>query len=91
MAVHSARRVRVVALAVLGLLACLLPASGGEVDSAGRLVRESGVQGYRGQMKKAHFEQRSDAENSLMRLRDNQLKRGYRVVFREGSPRDGQD
>ncbi len=52
------------------------------------LIRESGVQGTRGQSKKAYYKHRSEAEHALMRLRDNQLRRGYRVVFREGSPRD---
>lgn len=48
------------------------------------LVRESGLQGSRGQVTKEHFEQRIDAERSLIRRRDMQLKRGYKVVFREG-------
>lgn len=48
------------------------------------LVRESGLQGGRGQVKKEYFDNRSEAERSLIRRRDMQLKRGYRVVFREG-------
>ena len=52
------------------------------------LVRESGVQGSRGQVTKEHFETREAAEQTLIKRRDMQLKRGYRVVFREGAPRD---
>ena len=48
------------------------------------LVRESGLQGRRGQVTKEYFEQREEAEQMLIRRRDMQLKRGYRVVFREG-------
>lgn len=49
------------------------------------LVRESGIQGRRGQVTKEFFDNREDAENTLVKRRDMQLKRGYRVVFREGA------
>jgi len=49
------------------------------------LIRESGVQGQRGQVRQEYFQQREEAEQALIRLRDRQLRRGYRVVFREGS------
>jgi len=52
------------------------------------LVRESGIQGTRGQVTKEHFDQREVAERTLIKRRDMQLKRGYRVVFREGAPRE---
>ena len=52
------------------------------------LIRESGLQGRRGQVKKEYFESRSEAERSLIDRRDVQIKRGYRVVFREGMARD---
>lgn len=52
------------------------------------LVRESGVQGKRGQVTKEYFEQRDAAEKALERRRDMQLRRGFRVVFREGSLRE---
>ncbi len=54
------------------------------------LVRESGLQGRRGQVTKEYFEQREDAEQMLMRRRDMQLRRGYRVVFREGILGEGE-
>lgn len=56
--------------------------------SGWNLVRESGIQGARGQVAKEHFEARDEAERTLIKRRDMQLKRGYRVVFREGAPRD---
>ena len=49
------------------------------------LVRESGFQGNRGQVKRSYFKQRSEAEQAMVRLRDMQTKRGYRVVFMEGA------
>ena len=36
-----------------------------------------------------YFEQREDAEQALIKRRDMQLKRGYRIVFREGELRQG--
>ena len=48
------------------------------------VVRESGVQGERGQVKKEHFEARDEAEKALIRWRDRQIKRGFQVMFREG-------
>ncbi|MCP3868578.1 MAG: WGR domain-containing protein [Gammaproteobacteria bacterium] len=52
------------------------------------LIRESGIQGTRGQSKKEHYDHRTDAEHALIQMRDKQLNRGYRVVFREGSTAD---
>ena len=49
------------------------------------LVRESGFQGSHGQVKRSYFKTRSEAEQAMSRLRDMQAKRGYRIVFREGS------
>ena len=50
------------------------------------LIRESGVQGKRGTVTKEHFNQREEAEERLIKRRDMQARRGYRVVFREGAP-----
>jgi predicted DNA-binding WGR domain protein len=49
------------------------------------LVRESGFQGNRGQVKRSHFKERNEAEQAMARLRDMQAKRGYQVVFMEGA------
>jgi len=50
------------------------------------VVRESGFQGNRGQVKRSHFKGRAEAEQAMSRLRDMQAKRGYQVVFIQGSP-----
>lgn len=48
------------------------------------LARESGLQGGRGQVTKMHFARRDEAERKLIQFRDQQLEKGYRVVFCKG-------
>ncbi len=48
------------------------------------LVRESGQQGKSGRVSKKHYAARDEAVDALIRARDAQLKRGYRVVFVKG-------
>ena len=48
------------------------------------LVKEWGFQGSGGRLKQEHYADRSAAEAALLRSRDAQSKRGYRVVFVEG-------
>jgi len=48
------------------------------------LVREWGQQGRSGRVKRDHFEDRESAESALLRVRDMQLKRGFKVVFMQG-------
>ena len=48
------------------------------------LVREWGNQGSAGRVKKQHFTNRDEAERALLETRDEQLDRGYKVVFLEG-------
>jgi predicted DNA-binding WGR domain protein len=45
------------------------------------LVREWGHQGAGGRILKEHYSDRESAEAALVRIRDEQLKRGYRIVF----------
>ncbi|MFC1339183.1 MAG: WGR domain-containing protein [gamma proteobacterium symbiont of Phacoides pectinatus] len=52
------------------------------------LIRESGLQGSRGSVKRNVYDTREEAEQAMERLRDMQLHRGYKVMFREGSPQD---
>lgn len=54
------------------------------------LVRESGLQGARGKVTKEYFTRREEAEQMLIRRRDMQLQRGYRVVYREGILREAE-
>jgi len=48
------------------------------------LIREWGQQGRSGRVKRDHFENREMAESALLRVRDSQLKRGFKVVFMQG-------
>lgn len=48
------------------------------------LVREWGYQGSSGRVVREQFPEREQAENALLKVRDEQLKRGYRVVFIQG-------
>lgn len=48
------------------------------------LVREWGQQGRSGRVKRDHFEDREAAQSALLRVRDMQLKRGFKVVFMQG-------
>ena len=48
------------------------------------LVREWGQQGAAGRVKKDHFACREDAQRALLKVRDAQLQRGYRVVYMRG-------
>jgi predicted DNA-binding WGR domain protein len=45
------------------------------------LIREWGYQGSRGRVLREHYTDREEAEAALIRVRDEQLKRGYLVVF----------
>ncbi len=45
------------------------------------MIREWGYQGAAGRVKKEHFHEQADAEAALLQARDEQLKRGYQVVF----------
>lgn len=45
------------------------------------LIRETGYQGARGRVTRQFFEDRDAAQAALMRQRDEQLKRGFQVVF----------
>lgn len=48
------------------------------------LVREWGQQGRAGRVKRDHFENLETAQSALSRVRDSQLKRGFKVVFMQG-------
>lgn len=45
------------------------------------LLREWGHQGARGRLKREHFADYESAEQAMLKVRDEQLQRGYRVVF----------
>ena len=45
------------------------------------LIREWGYQGSGGRVLREQYANREEAEAALIRVRDEQLKRGYQVVF----------
>ncbi len=49
------------------------------------LYRESGVQGGKATLRREQFLQREGAVAALEKARDAQLKRGFRVMFTQGS------
>lgn len=51
------------------------------------LTKEWGSQGSPGRIQKKHFVHIEDAEKALMESRDTQIKKGYRVVFVQGQPK----
>ncbi len=48
------------------------------------LVREWGQEGSSGRVKKDHFTDWDRAVDAMLRIRDTQLQRGYKVVFMQG-------
>ena len=52
------------------------------------LVKETGYQGSAGRITREHYADHDAAVQALIRVRDAQLKRGYRVVFAQGEVRD---
>ena len=48
------------------------------------LVREWGQQGSPGRVKKDQFPSREEAQQALIKVRDAQMKRGFRVVYMRG-------
>mgnify|MGYP001101862058 CR=1 FL=1 len=51
------------------------------------LVKEWGAQGSPGRVVREHFDRREHAEQALLRTRDAQLQKGYRVMFTKGQER----
>ena len=45
------------------------------------LIREWGDQGASGRVKREHFADHATAEAALLKIRDEQIQRGFRVVF----------
>lgn len=56
----------------------------GDLFGGWSLVKEWGIQGASGRVQRQHFEEHEHAEKALQLARDNQLQRGYRVVFVQG-------
>ncbi len=48
------------------------------------LIRETGYQGYAGQVKRSRFATNEVAVEAMSKARDDFVRRGYRTVFTEG-------
>lgn len=48
------------------------------------LVKQWGFQGASGTMQREHFKTHEEALDAMMRNRDTQIKRGYKVMFFQG-------
>jgi predicted DNA-binding WGR domain protein len=48
------------------------------------LIRETGYQGYGGQVKRVRFGNRDSAVEAMTKARDDFVRRGYRTVYSEG-------
>ncbi len=49
------------------------------------LIKETGYQGASGKILKEHHPIYEDAVKAMVKTRDQQIKRGYRIVFSEGA------
>jgi len=52
--------------------------------SGWNLVRETGYQGYAGQIQRTRFDSREVAEQAMAKIRDGFVRRGYQTMFTEG-------
>lgn len=48
------------------------------------LIKESGYQGAAGKVTKEYYQSREQAVDALIKARDRQSSRGYRIVFAQG-------
>lgn len=48
------------------------------------LTRETGYQGYGGQLKRSCYSTLDGAVDAMVKVRDDYVRRGYRTVFSEG-------
>jgi predicted DNA-binding WGR domain protein len=50
------------------------------------LIREWGYQGASGRIKREHFDNQTAAQAAMLKIRDEQIKRGFQVVFMQAQP-----
>ncbi len=56
-----------------------------DLISGWTVTRESGIQGTAGRVARQYFASLELAQEAVTRMRDQQVKQGYRVVFTEGA------
>jgi predicted DNA-binding WGR domain protein len=54
------------------------------------LIRNWGETGSRGRVKQVHFTDLEQAQTALLKIRDTQLERGYKVMFMQGQELPGE-
>lgn len=52
------------------------------------VIREWGFQGRSGTVRRSHYESHDEAMDALIKIRSQQLNRGYRVMFVQGDESD---
>lgn len=55
------------------------------------LIRESGQQGTRGTLRREQYLDLDAAQAALIKARDQQLKKGYKVMFSQGAEEPGRE
>jgi len=55
------------------------------------LIRESGQQGTRGTVRREQFLDLDAAQAALVKARDQQLKKGFKVMFSQGAEEPGRE
>ena len=53
------------------------------------LIRETGLQGSRGTLRREQFLDLEAAQAALVKARDQQIKKGFRVMFSQGADEPG--
>lgn len=48
------------------------------------LIKERGLQGHSGRISKEHYATWDEAQAAMLTVRDNQIQRGYQIVFTRG-------
>jgi len=48
------------------------------------VIQEAGLQGRPGRIARTHFEQRDDALQALINSKDQQVQKGFKIVFAQG-------
>ncbi len=55
-----------------------------DLISGWTVIQEAGQQGRAGRIAQRHFEQHDDAMQAIIKSKDEQVLKGYRIVFAQG-------
>lgn len=59
-----------------------------DLVSGWTLIRESGNQGSAGTVSRQHFEDQNEALDAMIKWRDKNINRGYRIAFVQGETKN---